>query len=390
MGDPKQATGGMAHLLAATIIAIAGLGALLPQPTALVWQASVIVGEAGYWLAIPAALLLFGWKRSPLRAVAAVVTLVGITLLLTPLAQGLTLARSLPERLTERFGQPQPRSAFADRARTTPLSVTSLITGISSADVVVDEHVFPGIDGAELRLDLYRPAFAEGALPIVVMIHGGSWMGGDKGDLPALNAYLAARDYVVAAISYRLAPDARFPAAQQDVDDAIEYLKSLKDTHGVDPTRIALIGRSAGAQIALLTAYTSSDPAIRGVVSFYGPAALRWGYANPAKPGVVDSSGILDVYLGGPPSTHGAQYDAAEPSQFVSGRTPPTLFIQGLRDELVSPFHAEFVSARLLEADVPHFVLRMPWAAHGCDYVFRGPCGQISTYAVERFLAAVL
>lgn len=390
MTGPTHTSNGVVHLLVATIITSAGLVALLPQPTALMWQASVIIGEAGYWLVIPATLLLIGWKQSPLRTVAAVMTLVGITLLLIPLAQGFVLARSLPDRLTARFGHPQPRSPFADNTRATPLSVISLITGISSTNIIVDEHVYPGVDGTELRLDLYRPAFAEGALPIVVMIHGGSWMGGDKRDLPALNEYLAARDYVVAAISYRLAPHVHFPAAQQDVDEAIRYLKGLRDTHGVDPTRIALIGRSAGAQIALLAAYTSADPAIRGVVSFYGPVALRWGYANPAKPRVVDSTGILEVYLGGPPSTHGAQYDAAEPSQFVSERTPPTLFIQGLRDELVSPFHAEFLSARLLEADVPHFVLRMPWAAHGCDYVFRGPCGQISTFTVERFLAAVL
>ena len=105
---------------------------------------------------------------------------------------------------------------------------------------------------------------------------------------------------------------------------------------------------------------------------------------------LADSSGVLDVYLGGPPATHGPQYDAAEPSRFVSAATPPTLFIQGLRDEHVSPFHAEFVSARLLEAGVPHALVRLPWATHACDYLFRGPCGQVSTFAVEWFLDAVL
>ena len=67
-----------------------------------------------------------------------------------------------------------------------------------------------------------------------------------------------------------------------------------------------------------------------------------------------------------------------------------SLFIQGLRDEHVSPFHAEFVSSRLIDAGVPHAVVRLPWATHGCDYVFSGPCGQVSTYAVERFLASIL
>ena len=79
-----------------------------------------------------------------------------------------------------------------------------------------------------------------------------------------------------------------------------------------------------------------------------------------------------------------------EPAQFVTSASPPTLFIHGLRDEHVSPFHAEIVSTRLLEEDLPHVVLRLPWATHGCDYVFSGPCGQLTTFAVEQFLGSVL
>lgn len=377
------------RLVAGVAVAGAGLIAVLPQPTATIWQASVLLSEGGYWLAALALPLLYGWRRSPGHALAAVVTLTGIVLLVSPIAQALSIGRSLPDVMTERFGVAGPPSAFGDSPRPAPLSIPSLVGGVSSDDVVVDEHVYTVVEGTELTLDLYRPEFAEGALPIVVMIHGGAWMTGDKRDLTALNDYLAARGYVVAAISYRLAPGAPFPAAQEDVAAAVRYLKTLNETHGVDPQRIAFIGRSAGGQIALLAAYTADDPSVKGVVSFYGPAALRWGYANPAKPGVVDSSGVLDVYLGGPPHTHGDQYDAAEPARFVSPSTPPTLFIQGLRDEHVSPFHAEFVSARLLEEGVPHLLVRFPWATHGCDYLFRGPCGQVSTFAVERFLGAI-
>ena len=310
-------------------------------------------------------------------------------LLLSPVAQAYVAGRTLPDLLAARFGTPTP-AAFAAPPRPAPISLPALLTGVGGGEVVVDEHVYAVRDGSDLRLDLYRPAYAEGALPVVVMIHGGGWTTGDKRDFSPLNDYLASRGYVVAAISYRLAPGARFPAAQDDLAEAIRYLGTLTETHNLDPDRIALVGRSAGAQIALLAAYAAEDPAIRGVVSFYAPAALRWGYANPAKPGVIDSSGVLDVYLGGPPETHGAQYDAAEPARFVSPASPPTLFIQGLRDEHVSPFHAEFVSARLLEAGVPHALVRLPWATHACDYFFRGPCGQVSTFAVEWFLGAVL
>jgi acetyl esterase/lipase len=66
------------------------------------------------------------------------------------------------------------------------------------------------------------------------------------------------------------------------------------------------------------------------------------------------------------------------------------LLIHGGRDELVSPRQSERLAERLAEAGVPHFVLRLPWATHAGDFNFSGPMGQISTYAVERFLAAVM
>ena len=385
------------RLAAGLGVAAAGLVAVLPQPTATLWMANVVLSEGGYWLALLASPLVFdqrGWRghagrRSPARLLAASAALAGIVLLLSPVAQAYVAGRSLPDLLEARFGTPVP-AALTEPPRPAPVSLPELLTGIRSGEVVVDEHVYALREEGDLRLDLYRPAFAEGALPVVVMIHGGGWTTGDKRDFSPLNDYLASRGYVVAAISYRLVPDARFPAAQDDVAEAIRYLGSLSETHNLDPDRIALVGRSAGGQIALLAGYAARNPAIRGVVSFYAPTALRWGYANPAKPGVIDSSGVLDAYLGGPPATHGPQYDAAEPARFVSASTPPTLFIQGLRDEHVSPFHAEFVSARLLEAGVPHAIVRLPWATHACDYFLRGPCGQVSTFAVEWFLDAVL
>jgi acetyl esterase/lipase len=66
------------------------------------------------------------------------------------------------------------------------------------------------------------------------------------------------------------------------------------------------------------------------------------------------------------------------------------LLIHGDRDEIVSPVHAERLAGRLRESGVPHFFLRLPWATHGCDRSFSGPCGQLSTYAVEQFLGAIM
>ena len=380
----------VARFLGGAMLLLLGLVAVAPPPNEWVWLLSVLVTEGGHWAMI-ACLPLFtpGWRRTRVGRVGAGLGLFGTLLLLTPLVRAVALSRELPAALETRFAELGPMIPAAT-PRPAPLVARDLFIGVSSPLVQVEDHLFASVGGQELRLDLFRPAGDHPPLPGVVVIHGGSWQSGSRKDFPALNRYLAARGYVVAAVSYRFSPRFPFPAARDDVAAAITFLKRNAGRLGFDASRLALVGRSAGGQLALVVAYTAGDPAIKGVVSYYGPAALRWGYANPAKPSIIDSSGVLDAYLGGPPETHGSQYQAASPLSHVGHGSPPTLLINGLRDEHVSPFHGEFLSDRLLRATVPHLFLRLPWAAHGCDYLFSGPCGQVTTYAVERFLSAVL
>jgi acetyl esterase/lipase len=82
------------------------------------------------------------------------------------------------------------------------------------------------------------------------------------------------------------------------------------------------------------------------------------------------------------------------PSKFlvyitISLRITLALLLHGGRDELVSSYQSSRLTERLAEAGVPHLNVRLPWATHGFDFIFRGPGGQISTYAVEYFLARV-
>lgn len=386
----KVGIGAIGRLIAGGVVCAAGLIAVMPHETALMWQMSVVLSEWGHWLGLLSLLLLLGWRHSWLHGTAATLTAVGIVMLCTSVARAYLAVATLPDELQQAFGVPVAISVTAAPPRPQPLVVSDLLFGVSTGDFLVDEHVYGVVDGENLTLDLYRPTVGFEPRPVVMVIHGGGWTDGTKREFPQLSEYLAARGYVVASLDYRLAPRWKFPAPQDDLTTAIEYVKNLESTHNIDPTRIALLGRSVGAQIALLGAYTSSDPAIRGVVSMYGPAALRWGYYNPAKARVVDSSAALEDYLGGAPDTHGEQYDAAEPARAVTAASPPTLLVQGLRDEHVVPFHVDLVSDRLVDKGVPHVVVRMPWATHGCDFIFSGPCGQISTFAIEQFLGAVL
>jgi len=264
-----------------------------------------------------------------------------------------------------------------------------LFLGVKIPAVKMQTLVYNVVDGKPLDMDVYSPSKADTPLPVIVMIHGGSWSSGDKRDLASINRYLAARGYCVASINYRLAPPDPYPAAKEDALAAIRYLKDHARELNLDPAHFVLMGRSAGGQIALAAAYTGADPSVRGVISLYAPNDLVLGYAMPSNPWILNSRKVLEDYLGGPPSAHPGAYEAASPLNFVNARTPPTLMIHGYRDEFVSPIHDERLEARLAEFKRPHLFLRLPWALHGCDANLSGPSGQLSLYAMERFLAFV-
>jgi acetyl esterase/lipase len=365
--------------------------ALLPAPTTLLWLLAIGVTEWGY-LAAPLPLLLFlpGWRFTWCGRLGAGLGLAASFLLLLTPFRAFPVAQGLPLQVAGAFGASVPRATIGAPARPAPLVLAHLVRGISSPEVRRNNRIYRNVGGQALTLDLYFPRMAEGPAPGVIVVHGGGWQTGNSGDLPELNTYLAARGYLVASINYRLAPRARFPAAREDLKAAITYLKTHAADLGLDPERLVLIGRSAGGELALLAAYTADDPAIRGVVAFYAPTDLHYSYAHPANKWVIDSRRLLEEYIGGPPRGFFAAYEAASPIRFVGSRLPPTLLIHGGRDELVSPAQSERLDARLAEAGTPHLLLRLPWATHGCDAHFNGPCGQITTYAIERFLASTM
>ncbi len=370
----------------------AGLSALtvVEAPTSFLWLAAIGVTEWGHWLApVPLLTWLPGWNRSRIGRAGAWLGLAASLMLMTPLLRAALLVQDWPGELPPFIRNAEPRSLDGAAPRRAPVVATDLLLGVSSPEVTKREVVFATHGGRPLALDLYQPAGVKAA-PGVVMVHGGSWQHGDRGDLASLNRYLAGRGYVVAAVSYRFAPQWPFPAARDDVREAVAFLKAHAGEYGLDPHRLALLGRSAGGQIALSLAYTGSDPDIRAVVAFYAPTDMIYSYEHPSNPWVLDSIGVLEAYLGGNPSQVPATYEAASPIRFVSSRTVPTLLIHGERDELVFPVQSARLAARLAQAQRPHYFLRLPWATHGCDVHFSGPCGQISTFVLERFLAAAL
>lgn len=374
----------------AVLLALAAMTAL-PAPHPVLWGASVAATEYGYWLAIAALLPIIPTRtQTVVGRVGGLLGLLAIPLLVLPVYRARLTGEELLKVFDNEFGNARrQRAVAAGDPRPEPVVLQELIRPLGIPPVRFEERTFASHEGVDLTLDVYHPAYLHDAIPAVVVVHGGGWRDGNNGEFMALNAYLASRDYVVAAINYRLAPRWRFPAAADDVKAAMAYLKAHATEFPLDPARLALMGRSEGGQLALLAAYTANDPAICGVVSIYAPSDLAAAYAHPSPTALYDTRGLLEKYVGGPPAREEKAYFAASPINFVTPASPPTLLIHGRRDQMIPVDQSARLDDRLQQAGVKHVFASLPWATHGCDKSFGGPCGQITMFAVERFLDAV-
>jgi acetyl esterase/lipase len=381
------------RLLAGATFAAAGALTFVPAPTSSVLSASVVTTEFGHYLVAAAILVVFmpGRGRSVAGRLGALLGIAAVVLLVMPVFQATEMSRTLPDLVAARLGTAERQPAeFADTRRSAPFALLELIRPVRSTPVRYEARTFKGPEGDPLAVHIYRPAYPHGPIPGVIVVHGESWESVGGTEMVALNGYLAARDLLVVSINDRLDPRRPFPGARNDVISTIAYLKAHASELGLDPTRLAMLGRSVAGHLALLTAYTANDPAIRGAISLYAPSDFERWYTTAAERGVLDTRGILHDYLGGPPEGSRNVYDAASPITFVRRETPATLLVHGMHDQVVPPEQSERLDARLEEAGVRHLLVRLPWATHGCDKNFAGPCGQITTYAIERFLNVVM
>jgi acetyl esterase/lipase len=226
--------------------------------------------------------------------------------------------------------------------------------------------------GDHVSADVWKGA-GEGPRPAVFVVHGGSWRSGDKGELPHVSAALAAAGYTVLDVRYRLSGEAPWPAGTDDVRCALAAAAARADALGIDPTRFAILGRSAGGQLALDAAWTEGEacglpvPPLRAVVAFYGVTDLEWAHDHPYRPDVVDGVAATELYLGGPPSAARERYDRASPLFRARADRPPTLLVHGLWETCVRPENSTRLEAALTQRGAPVRALYIPFAEHGFD-----------------------
>ena len=357
-----------------------GLLTVFRSPDWLDWRFSVLAGQYGYVLVVvPLAVgLLSGFMSAgqrPLVGTTCALCAAAVFLLAQPCFQAWWLGRGLPGKFDAQFGPGASTVA--------PFSLQGLLRKWP-AKSPKSTWTYSGT----LKLDFYRAA---GRTPsaCVIVIHGGGWDSGERGEVPQLNDWLVQQGYSVADISYRLAPSAVWPAQRDDVKAAIAFVKGHSAEWGVDATRLVVLGRSAGGQIAEASAYSFRDKAIRGVIALYAPADMRFAWEWGREDDVLNSLQLLRNFLGGTPDSAPAAYESASGLFSVDADTPPTLLIHGAIDTLVWNRQSVRLSDRLTQYRVPNVLVSMPWATHALEYNLSGPSGQLTAYSVSRFLAAV-
>jgi acetyl esterase/lipase len=331
--------------------------------------------------------VLTDFHKSFYALLGTIIGLLALVLFLSPILRAYFIAQQLRTNMQKAFKNYKNAVVSSDSlSAATPFSIRKLFQTVPKMPFRTFTYVT--YSDATLTLDYYESA-VPGKRPCLLVIHGGSWVSGNSKQLPELNSHLVQAGYHVAAINYRLAPQWQCPAPIEDTVAALNYLRNHADELKIDINNFVLLGRSAGGQIALLTAYTFDQLGIKGVIDFYGPADMIWGYMTPTNPLVLDSRRTLVRYVGGDYYEVPKKYEASSPIEFVNKYTVPTLILHGTIDSLVFDGHGHRLSTKLQQHQVPHYFLQLPWATHGFDYHLNGPGGQLSTYAIEYFLHTI-
>lgn len=227
---------------------------------------------------------------------------------------------------------------------------------------------YTNINGLSLKADVYYPLDQSKKYPGIVMVHGGGWISGSKENEKFMAMELASKGYVAIAAGYRLADVAKYPAGVEDIEEAIHWFKKNGRKYSLDQNKMAVLGESAGAQIAALVGVKSKNKIkaiinIDGIVSFTHPEAEESTYAS--------------YWLGGDRNVNLKNWTEASPLEYVNKNTPPTLFINSSqprfhagRDDMMKKLKSYNTTTEFHEIkDSPHsFWSAEPWFTETVNY----------------------
>ena len=246
--------------------------------------------------------------------------------------------------------------------------VAGLFAATAPRGYCADFHDVPyrEIHGVTLTLDAHIPE-GKGPFAAAILVHGGGWVAGDKQQyINFLFQPLADAGFAWFSINYRLAPAYQFPADAEDVEAAVRWVKDHAAQYNVDPSRLALIGESAGGHLVSLVG-AEDKPGLRvaAVVSMYGvhdfvAAAVEW---KPLPDEALELFGIKAVTARNIPLLV-----SASPVVLVRREMPPYLLMHGSKDEDVPYDQSVEMCAAMKEAGAHCDLITIEGAPHGMDH----------------------
>jgi acetyl esterase/lipase len=263
------------------------------------------------------------------------------------------------------------------------VAIADALRALIPSDVVYDENVVYGRVGArELRLHVVRPRADPGTpKPAILYVHGGGWFEGIKEDGLVALVHFVRRGYVGVAVEYRLSGEHAFPAQVEDVKTAVRFTRANGARFGIDPSRLAVWGNSAGGNVAALAGLSGEGdfvPAgaswpgvssrVKAVIDWNGPVKL----ASPEALANLDPTGDAENRLfHGPIKDHLAEAELANPVRYVRADSPPVLILHGLADTTVTPSNSDALATALRAQNVDVTYIMFPRAGHFAPYSVR-------------------
>ena len=245
-----------------------------------------------------------------------------------------------------------------------------LVRAVEAATLTSVEY--KNVGGEALLLDVCVPESTihkgeNGLLPVVIIVHGGGWGSGDRKTMmqPILDT-LTGGGYIFVSMDYRLSPASRWPACQEDVTDALAWTKAHVSEYGGDPDRMAVLGYSAGGQLAFWAAINDVGPhKLKGLIGV-APATdflNDLGRRNGPSKALRD---LMNCDENDPMEKTLLRLYEASPINYLHENMPPILILQGTEDRTVPPQQSRNIQLKIKDQHwkVPCEIYAVPGAPH--------------------------